>query len=106
MAIRMVPDVAAPLSVVAIDLVAESMVPQYAEYADYVMTAGGYLAAFLNKGGDFIKTIGVASLPLTARKIYDRVRAPAAVTRARQTVRTPVQRSYQPEFSTKGSQAF
>jgi len=78
--IRLVPDVGAPLTVVAVDLVAESFIPAQAEYADYVMTAAGYLSAFMGWGGDYIKTIGVASLPLTARKIYDRVRG-GAVTR-------------------------
>ena len=78
--IRLVPDVGAPLTVVAVDLVAESFLPAQAEYADYVMTAAGYLSGFMGWGGDYIKTIGVASLPLTARKIYDRVRG-GAVTR-------------------------
>ena len=79
MAIKLVPDVAAPLTVVAVDLVAESFIPAQAEYADYVMTVGGYLAAFMGWGGDYIKTLGVASLPLTARKIYDRVKGGAAI---------------------------
>jgi len=80
MAIKMVPDVGAPLAVVGVDLLAESFLPNQAEYADYVMTAGGYLAAWMGWGGDFIKMFGPCSLPLTARKIYDRVKGTAPVT--------------------------
>ena len=85
MSIRMVPDVGAPLTVVGIDLLAESFVPTWAEYTDYIMTAGGYLAGWMGWGGDYVKNIGVASLPLTARKIYDRVRGgtSARLTRSR-----------------------
>ncbi len=107
MAINMVPDIGSPLTVVAVDLVAESFIPAQAEWADYAMTIGGYLAAFMGWGGDYIKNIGVASAPLTARKIYDRVRGAAPVSRiAKNRVRERVTRSYQPEFEGAGSNAF
>ena len=81
--IKWIPDLGSPLTVVAVDLAAESFLPAQAEYADYVMTAGGYIAAFMGWGGDYVKNIGVASLPLTARKIYDRFRTPATASRMR-----------------------
>ena len=109
MAIRMVPDVGSPLTVVAVDLLAESFMPAQAEWADYVMTAGGYLAGFMGWGGDYIKNIGVTSLPLTARKIYDRVKAGPVTSRATTriaAINRKVSRSYQPEFEGAGSHAF
>lgn len=80
--INMIPDVGSPLTVVAVDLLVESFLPAQAEYADYIMTVGGYIAAWMGWGGDFVKNIGVASLPLTARKIYDRVKGGAVSTRS------------------------
>ena len=95
--IKLVPDVGSPLTVVAVDLMAESFIPAQAEYADYVMTGAGYLAAFLGWGGDYIKNIGVASLPLTARKIYDRVRGGMGVSRGmRRVARYPAPASESP----------
>ena len=106
MTIRLVPDVGSPATVVAVDLLAESFFPAQAEYADYLMTAGGFLAGWMGWGGDYIKNIGVSSLPLTARKIYDRVRGGAAVTKVtRSTVNAVsrrVSRSYEPEFDAVG----
>lgn len=79
--IRVVPDVGAPLAVVAVDLLAESFIPDQAEYADYAMTVGGYLAGWMGWGGDFVKNIGISSAPLTARKIYDRIKGGAGASR-------------------------
>ncbi len=110
MTIRMVPDIGSPLTVVGIDLLAESFFPAQAEWADYAMTAGGFLAGWMNWGGDYIKNIGVSSLPLTARKIYERVRGGAPVGKVTRTrvnaVRTQVSRSYQPEFEVVSPHAF
>ncbi len=60
-----------------------------------------------NWGGDFIKQIGVSSLPLTADKIYDRVAGETPVTKrltmAKVTkIRQPVTRSFEPEFDAVG----
>ena len=96
--IRLIPDVGSPLTVVAVDLLAESFVPAQANYADYVMTIGGYLAGFMDWGGDYVKNIGVSSLPLTARKIYERVRGGMGVSRAgmRRVARYPAPASESP----------
>ena len=49
------------------------------ELADYVMTLGGYVAAYFNWGGDFVKNIGVASLPLSAIRLYNRMQPATGV---------------------------
>ena len=105
--LNVIPDVGSPLTVVAVDLLAESFIPAQAEYADYVMTITGYLAGYMGWGGDFAKNIGIASLPLTARKIYDRVKG-GTVTRmkTRLTNRAQITRSYQPEFESTAPHAF
>lgn len=97
MSIKMVPDVGAPITVVAVDLLAESFIPTWAEYTDYIMTVGGYLAGWMGWGGDYVKNIGVASLPLTARKIYERVRGG---TSSRATMRSRVSRYPAPASQT------
>ena len=112
MSIKMVPDVGAPLTVVGVDLLAESFIPTWAEYTDYIMTVGGYLAGWMGWGGDYVKNIGVASLPLTARKIYDRVRGGTTgrlTTRSKVSRFAPsgsVSRSYMPEFESVAPHAF
>lgn len=74
MAIRLVPDVGAPIAVVAVDLITETYAPQANEWVSYALAAGGYIAAGLGMGGDFAKNVGIAAFPGAARKIYDRVR--------------------------------
>ena len=81
MAIRMVPDLGAPVTVVAVDLITESYAPGYNEWAAYILAAGGYLAAGFNWGGDFMKNVGIASFPWAAKKIYDRARGGVPVAR-------------------------
>lgn len=71
--IRIVPDLGAPLAVAAVNIATRSVFPVQHDWFVYGMTAAGYVAAFLDWGGDFIKNVGVSSLPLTADKIYDRV---------------------------------
>ena len=70
MSIRLVPDVGAPLAVVAVDLITETYAPQANEITAYVLAAGSYVAAGMNKGGDFVKNVGIASFPWAAKKIY------------------------------------
>lgn len=74
MAIRLVDDVGAPLTVVVIDLVVESAAPQWNEWASYLVTGGAYLASGMRWGGDFIKNMGIASMPWAAKNIYNRAR--------------------------------
>ena len=74
MAIKIVPDVGAPVSVLGVELLAETYAPDYSEWATYLMAGGGYLGAAMGWGGPFLKNVGIAALPGAARKIYDRVR--------------------------------
>ena len=113
MAIRMVEDLGAPVAVVAVDLVTETTIPQYNEWAAYIMAAGGYVSAFMGWGGPFMKNVGIASFPWAAKKLYNRVRAGTVTTRARSRANVsrfsapnPVTRSYQPEFEKVAPHAF
>jgi len=73
--IDMMNDVGAPLAVTAVDLVSESFIPQYNEWAAYLLAVGGYVGAWQNYGGEFVKNVGIASFPWAAKKVYERVRA-------------------------------
>jgi len=77
--IRMIPDVAAPLTVAAVDLVGETIWPRYSNWITYGMTIVGYASGFMNWGGDYIKNIGVTSMPLTAKRVYDTLRTTTPV---------------------------
>ena len=81
MAIRFNSDLGAPLVTSVINIAARASFPQWHDTLIYLMTAGGYIAGYMNWGGDFIKNIGVSSLPLAADKIYSRIRtgSPAPV---------------------------
>ncbi len=74
MAIRVVPDIGAPATVIAVDLMTESFAPGFSEPASYLMTGLGYLAGMTRFGGDYLKNIGVASAPMSARRLFERVR--------------------------------
>ncbi len=78
MGIRIVDDVGAPVVVTVVDLVTQASAPTWNSWANYGMTAIGYGAAFLNYGGDFVKNIGIASLPKTLELLYAMVVTPAA----------------------------
>ena len=122
--IRIVPDVGAPAMVVGVDLLTQEYAPEWNEWASYIMAGGAYVVAALGlvkgAGGEFVKNMGIASLPLAARNILDRVRQPATARRAsapaaRLALRTaspasrvgqPVNRAYQPEFEQAGAHAF
>ncbi len=77
MGIKLVPDLAAPAVVGVADILMKKYAPTYEEYFCYGLTAIGYLVGGMNlvRGdmGDFLKNLGVASLPLTIDKIYSRV---------------------------------
>ena len=70
--IRVVPDVGAPLAVAAVNIATRTAFPVQHDWFVYGMTAVGYIAAWMGWGGDFVKQVGVSSLPLTADKLYDR----------------------------------
>lgn len=78
MAIRMVEDLGAPIAVTAVDLITLETAPDWNEWASYLMAAGGYVGGFMGFGGPFVKQIGVASLPLAARNIRERMRGGAS----------------------------
>lgn len=112
MSIRIVEDVGAPAAVTAIDMLTLELAPNYNEMASYVMTGAGYIAGIFLKGkiADFMTSMGVASLPLTARAIRERVKQPVSqrvgAGAARLVLRhnasnpagAPIGRSYQSEF--------
>ena len=81
MAIRIASDVGAPLTVAAVNIATRSVFPVQHDWFIYGMTGLGYVAAWMGWGGDFVKNIGVSSLPLTADKIYDRVVGGATVSK-------------------------
>jgi len=84
MGIRLVEDVGAPLTVVAVDLVIESTKPEWAKWATYAMAAAGYASAqFGWIKGDYIKNVGIAALPAAARNIYEQVRGMSSPVRSR-----------------------
>ena len=114
---RIVEDVGAPLAVTAVDILTTEMAPDWNEWSSYILTGVGYLAGFFMPGKwtPFLTNIGVASLPLTARHIYGRVKGAPATRRAtastsRMALRPlssrPIERSYQPEFGPVGPHAF
>jgi hypothetical protein len=111
---RIVEDVGAPLAVTAVDILTLEMAPDWNEYSSYILTGVGYLAGIFMPGkwSPFLTQIGVASLPLTARHIYERVKAVPATRRASTRMSLapvsgrPIARSYQPEFEQAGSHAF
>jgi len=79
MSIKIVSDLGAPLSVVAVDLVTKSVAEgKWNEWAGYILAVGGYLGGFMNWGGDFTKNVGIASLPWAAKNVYNRVRGISA----------------------------
>lgn len=73
MAIKIVDDVVVPVGVAAVDqLTLKFTTASGNEWAAYGMTALGYIGAGLNKGGDMVKNVGIASLPLTVRALMAR----------------------------------
>ena len=75
MGIKIVEDIGAPLAVTAVDLLTLEAMPEWNEYAAYVLAAGGILGGYLNYGGPAVKNVGIAALPLAARHVYTRVKA-------------------------------
>lgn len=100
MAIRMIPDVGAPLIVTGVNIVARQSLPEWHDYVVYAMTAAGYIGGWMGWGGDLLKQIGVSSLPLTADKIYERVRGGAPAARRPAFRRAPVSRYPAPALET------
>jgi hypothetical protein len=118
---KLVEDLGAPGLVTATDLLTLEFQPTWNEWAAYILTGVGYLGGwFMNRGlgplsTDFFTKVGVASLPLTARHIYNRVKTTGTTTRSAQRFAlrpqtsarsSSVSRMYQSEFEEAGSHAF
>lgn len=116
---RIVEDVGAPLAVTAVDILTLEMAPDWNEYSSYILTGVGYLGGFFMPGkwSAFLTQLGATSLPLTARHIYERVKAGTPTARRATSSRmalqplsraagSPVSRSYQPEFGPVAPHAF
>jgi len=119
--IRVVPDVVAPAVVTGVDIATLELAPGWNELASYIIAGGAYIASGLNlirgNGGDFVKNMGIAALPLAARNIYMRVKSPvsrrAGVGASRLVLQhkpantdSPIKRSYQEEFESVTPHAF
>lgn len=118
--IRIVPDVVAPVAVTGVDILTLELAPGWNEWASYIMAGSAYLVSGFNlirgTGGDFVKNIGIAALPLAARNIYMRVKSPVArragvgasrlVLQHNPSTAHSLQRSYQPEFEGVAPHAF
>lgn len=74
MAIKWVNDLGAPLAVTAIDIATETMSPKWNEYLAYILAVGGYVAAGMGWGGDFVKNVGISSVDWAGKKLYARMR--------------------------------
>lgn len=75
MRIDLMNDLGAPATVTVIDLVTETAMPQWNEWAAYIVAGAGYLGAWQGFGGLFVKNVGIAAFPWAAKKLYTRVRA-------------------------------
>jgi len=71
--IKWTEDLGAPLAVTAVNIIGRKSIPQYHDWLVYGMALAGYGMAYFNKGGDFMKNVGIAALPLAADKIYARI---------------------------------
>jgi hypothetical protein len=80
--IHIVDDIGAPLAVTLVNTFARGSAKtiagmSYAEAATYLMTLGGYAAAYMGWGGrygNFVKNVAIASAPLTFDKLYTRIK--------------------------------
>jgi hypothetical protein len=79
MGIKLIEDVGAPAAVAVVDIALSSLKPTWNEPAMYAATVLGYTGAYMNKGGDFTKNVGIASLPLAAKFLYSRVKTMAGI---------------------------
>ncbi len=96
-------DVATPLGVAAADILVDKFAPAWSEPVTYLMAVGGYAANWFGYGGDVAKNVGIAALPLAAKKLYARFLQPviggrATVARGAGGGVQRVSRSYKPEF--------
>lgn len=103
--IKPVEDFVAPGVVTLVNEVTLRQAPEYNEYACYGLTAIGYIAGGLGYGGNFVKNLGVASLPLTIHHLMGRLGVEKGVSKSRMAYRPaaasrpyPVRGTTVPEF--------
>jgi len=84
-------DIGAPIAVTAVDLISETVAPDWNEWLAYISAVGGYGLAVWGVGGDMALKYGIASLPWAAKKIYNRARGwmPAASKATTRVTRYP-----------------
>ncbi len=70
--LKLVEDVGAPVAVIAVDMLTDSVAPKYNEWANYGVTVLGYAGAVMGWGGGFVKNLGIAAAPLAARALKAR----------------------------------
>jgi len=117
--IRVVPDVVAPAVVTGVDIATLELKPDWNEMASYIIAGAAYVVSGLGlirgNGGDFVKNMGIAALPLAARNLYMRVKSPVSrsVSAKRMVLQhdssnlgSGVSRSYQHEFESVSPHAF
>ncbi len=78
-------DVGAPLAVTAIDLVVETVIPQYNEWAAYGTAGLAWIAAnsgFAKGNEQFVKNMAIAATPWAAKQAYRRIRGMLGVSGA------------------------
>lgn len=115
---KLVEDLGAPALVTGVDILTLEVQPDWNEWASYIMTGVGYLGGYLlPRQSSFLTKVGIASLPLTARNIYNRVKSGGGASKSAQRFalrpqtsvnrQAPaVNRMYQTEFEQAGSHAF
>jgi len=94
--IKPVDDFVAPGVVTLVNEVTLRQAPEYNEYACYGLTAIGYIAGGLGYGGNFVKNLGVASLPLSIHHLLTRLGVEKGVSRQRMAYRPAHASSYSP----------
>jgi hypothetical protein len=69
------PKITAPLAVTVVDLVTETVAPDYNEWAAYILAIAPYAMGAMGKGNsEFVSLLGVAAFPWAAKKLYTRVK--------------------------------
>jgi hypothetical protein len=77
MAIKWVPDLGAPVAVAAVDMAVQAWKPEWSKWITGLMAVGGYVGGALMKEGtgeQFVKNIGIASLPAFAKDMVNMIK--------------------------------
>lgn len=106
-------DLGAPIAVAVADIVTLTKKPTWNKWFHYGGVVLGYGLPMLNvvpgKYNGLLKNIGIASLPLAARNLYNDVVKPVPAITASPIINrmvtypSPVARTYEPEFKKVGT---